>query len=205
MWASNWICAGLTALLVGFSVPASAQRAATGPADWPCVQRLIPQLSPGALWTGPAIDELEADWWSDAEMGSVVRFASTRATDENDAVERVRAFVSEIEEDREARLTLLFSGIFERISRERSSSIEAIRRYARGQVGQLERIGGLVDELEQARSAGERADIERLEQEIFWERRVFDNRQASLRALCEQPYLLEERLSRLVRVIQAQL
>jgi hypothetical protein len=193
--------------LIGLSPSAEAQRAAVGPPDWPCVQRLIPNLAPGAIWSGPPIDELDEDWWSDAEVGSIARFASARATRLDEAVERVREFAKGAEGDREYRFTLLFAGLFELISRERTRTIEAILRYSRGQVGRLERIGELVDELEAARS-GQQADEARaaeLEQEIFWERRVFEDRQGSLRALCEQPYLLEERLSRLVRAIQAEM
>lgn len=186
---------------------AHAQRAATGPADWPCVQRLIPELSWGAIWSGPSIEELERDWWEDEEVGRTVRFAASRNTRSQDALERVDAFLEDTAEADEERLSLLFAGLFDRISRERSRTIEAIRRYARGQVDRLETIGALVDELEEARSAEESdtEGIERLEQEIFWERKVFEDRQASLRALCEQPYLLEERLSRMVRAIQAKM
>lgn len=189
------------------SETANAQRAATGPADWPCVQRLIPELSWSAMWSGPSIEELERDWWDDDEVGRTVRFAASRDTRSQDALERVNAFLEGVAQADEERLSLLFSGLFERIGRERSRTIDAIRRYTRGQVVQLEKIGSLVDELEQVRGAGnaDRQRVQRLENEIFWERKVFEDRQASLRALCEQPYLLEERLSRMVRSIQAKL
>jgi hypothetical protein len=210
-WMKMWPTAAVIGIalmaLIGLPPSAEAQRAAVGPPDWPCVQRLIPNLAPSAIWNGPPIDELEVDWWSDAEVGRVARFASARATRVDDAVERVRDFTKAAEGDREYRFTLLFAGLFELISRERTRTIEAIRRYSRGQVRRLERIGGLVDELEAART-GEQADETRaaeIEQEIFWERRVFEDRQASMRVLCEQPYRLEERLSRLVRAIQAEM
>lgn len=197
--------AALAALLL-LSAPAEAQRAASGPPDWPCVQRLVPELAWGTMWTGPSIDELERDWWDDEEVGRVVRFAGTRETPREEAVERVRKFAAEAQ-DGEERLTLLFAGLYEQITRERAQTIAAIRRYSRGQVGRLGRIGELVDELDEARRDDD-ADPERiaqLEQEIFWERRVFEDRQDSLRTLCEQPYLLEERLSRLVRAIQSEM
>ena len=195
-----------TAILFQSGV-AHAQRAATGPADWPCVQRLVPELSWSAIWSGPSIEELERDWWEDEEVGRTVRFAASRDTRSQDALERVNAFLEDTAETDEERLSLLFAGLFDRISRERGRTIEAIRSYTHGQVDRLETIGALVDELEEARSAAESDPqrVERLENEIFWERRVFEDRQSSLRALCEQPYLLEERLSRMVRSIQAKL
>lgn len=196
------------AALIGLSAPAQAQRAASGPPDWPCVQRLVPELAWGTMWTGPSIDELEQDWWADEEVGRIVRFAGTRETPQEEAVERVRDFAAEAEDSgSEERLTLLFAGLYERIARERTKTIAAIRRYSRGQVGRLGRIGELVDELDEARRADDTDPerIEQLEQEIFWERRVFEDRQDSLRTLCEQPYLLEERLSRLVRAIRSEM
>lgn len=196
-----------TTAVLSQSGVALAQRAATGPADWPCVQRLIPELSWSAIWSGPSIEELQGDWWEDEEVGRTVRFAASRNTRSQDALERVNAFLEGMAEADEERLSLLSVGLFERIGRERGRTIEAIRRYTHGQVARLEMIGSLVDELEQARSADESSPqrIERLENEIFWERKVFEDRQASLRALCVQPYLLEERLSRMLRSIEAKL
>jgi hypothetical protein len=202
------VLAAAAALLLGLSNPGHAQRAAHGPPDWPCVQRLIPELSPVTIWTGPTIEELETNWWDDQELARTVRFAAARETSNEAALARVEEFIAGLDEgEREERLTLLFAGLFQELGRERSRTIEAVRRYARGQVGQLEQISGLVDRLEEARAGNDTPpeDVHRLEQELFWQRRVFQDRQGSLRALCQQPYLLEERLSRLVRVITANL
>ncbi len=186
---------------------AEAQRAAGGPPDWPCVQRLVPELAWGTIWTGPSIDELEETWWSDPEISRIVRVAAARETSTDEAVEAIRSYLENVEGDREHKLTLLFAGIFEVISRERTQTIDAILRYSRGQVGRLERVGAIVDQLEQARRDPDTdsAMVERLENELHWERRVFEDRQGALRTLCLQPYLLEERLSRIVRAIQAEL
>ncbi|WP_290653747.1 hypothetical protein, partial [Aquisalimonas sp.] len=158
-------------------------------------------------WTGPSPEELDKEWWEDEEGARVVRFATARGTSEEEAVERVREFVASLESDDEQRLTLLFAGLFQEINRERSRTIEAVRRYARGQVNRLEGISELVDELEQLREddSADEARIERVEDELYWERRLFEQRQQSLQAVCDKPYLLEERLSRLVRVLQAEL
>ncbi|MCH8504141.1 MAG: hypothetical protein LAT50_07445 [Ectothiorhodospiraceae bacterium] len=198
---------GLTTASLVLVPAAQAQRAATGPPDWPCVQRLIPELSWGPMWTGPSPEELDQEWWEDEEIGSVVRFATARRTSEDEAVARVREFVEQVETDRERRLTLLFAGLFQETNSERGRTIEAVRRFARGQVARLEVISEKVDRLEQLREDNDAdyADIQQAEDELFWERRVFEMRQQSLQAVCDQPYLLEERLSRMVRVIQAEL
>ncbi|MFV8836611.1 hypothetical protein ACNSTU_16745 [Aquisalimonas sp. APHAB1-3] len=200
------VAGAVIALMVLPADNVQAQRAATGPPDWPCVQRLIPELSWGTLWAGPSPDELERDWWDDEEAARVVRYATARGTSDQEALERVRAFLEEVDSDNEKRLTLLFAGLFQEVNRERTRTINAVRRYARGQVERLDAISELVDTLEELRA--EEADperIQRVEDELFWERRLFEQRQDSLQALCDKPYLLEERLSRLVREIQTRL
>ena len=65
----RWLPLGLAMGLALTSVSqVEAQRAAAGPPDWPCVQRLIPELAWGTLWTGPPLDELEQEWWEDEEI-----------------------------------------------------------------------------------------------------------------------------------------
>lgn len=203
---------GLTMTILGGGISdARAQRAATGPPDWPCVQRLVPELAWGTIWTGPPPEALERSWWEDEEVGRVVRYATARETPRDEALERVRDFVAQVasqpEAEREERLTLLFAGLFERVNRERSRVIERIRSASRGQVKRLDRLTELVDELE-ARSASSEAsrdDIAQLRQELHWEQRTFQKRQQLLPVLCEKPALLQEELSRMVRAIRAEL
>lgn len=183
-----------------------AQRAATGPPDWPCVQRLIPELAWGTLWTGPSPDELDQAWWEDEEVGRTARYATARSTTEEQALERVRRFAESVEEsEAERRLTLLFAGLFELTNRERKRTIEGIRQAARAQLARLDTISAMVDELEERRAddTADEAEIERLSEALFWEQRTFQHRQQALPAMCDQPYLLEERLARMIREIMA--
>ncbi|MGL6214681.1 hypothetical protein [Billgrantia desiderata] len=189
-----------------------AQRAAAGPPDWPCVQRLIPELAWGTIWTGPSPEELEQAWWVDEEVGRVARFATSRATSEEQAQARVREFVGSLTEEQdeaevERRLTLLFAGLFELTNRERRRTIEGIRSASRAQLARLATISAMVDELEERRAeeSADAAELERLSEALFWEQRTFQQRQQALPAMCEQPYLLEEKLSRMVRTIMARM
>ncbi len=199
---------GLTLALFA-ATEAEAQRAAAGPPDWPCVQRLIPELAWGTIWTGPSPEELEQAWWEDEEVGRVARFATSRSTPVEQAQTRVREFVEamneETEEEATQRLTLLFAGLFELTNRERRRTIDGIRSASRAQLSRLETISAMVDELEERRADenADAAEVERLSEALFWEQRTFQQRQQALPAMCEQPYLLEEKLSRMVRTIMA--
>ncbi|PMR67396.1 hypothetical protein [Halomonas heilongjiangensis] len=193
------------ALALGGVARVEAQRAAAGPPDWPCVQRLIPELAWGTIWTGPSLDELQQDWWDDEEVGRVVRFATARSTPEGEALERVRDFVASVDGgEAEERLTLLFAGLFELTDRERRRAIDSIRRASRAQVARLDDISAMVDELEALRDdeQSNEAEVERLSETLFWEERTFERRQQALPAMCDQPALLEEKLSRMTRVIK---
>ncbi len=202
---------GFTLALLGVG-QAEAQRAAAGPPDWPCVQRLIPELSWGTIWTGPSPEELEQAWWEDEEIGRVARFATSRSTPEEQAQARVREFVEAMpaetaEEEVQRRLTLLFAGLFELTNRERRRTIEGIRSASRAQLSRLETISAMVDQLEERRAdeSADAAEVERLSEALFWEQRTFQQRQQALPAMCEQPYLLEEKLSLMVRTIMARM
>lgn len=192
----------ITSLLLPGNV--QAQRAAAGPPDWPCVQRLIPELAWGTLWAGPSLDELEQPWWEDQQVGRTVRASTSRTISEEQALDHLQRFIEENDPDKQ-RLTLLFSGLFEQINSERSRTIEKIRSASRAQVARLEQVSELVNELETARDSTNAAEeeITRLEKELHWERRTFEMRQQALPALCEKPYLLEERLARMVRIIDS--
>ena len=207
----RWLPLGLAMGLALTSVSqVEAQRAAAGPPDWPCVQRLIPELAWGTLWTGPSLDELEQEWWEDEEIARVARFAISRSTPEEQALARVSEFVESVDPSdacAEQRLTQLFAGLYELTNRERRRTIDRIRGASRAQMARLDTISGMVDELETQRShadtAADQAEADRLAEALFWEQRTFQHRQQALPALCEQPYLLEEQLSRMVRVIMA--
>lgn len=189
-----------------FYQEAHAQRAASGPPDWPCVQRLIPELAWGTLWPGPSLDDLEQSWWEDEEIGRGVRQATSQTVDNEQALGYVRTLVNEIGND-DQRLTLLFSGVFEQINNQRSRVIESIRSASRAQVARLEQINELVNELETTRDTdtAQHSEIAQLEEQLHWQRRIFQRRQQALPALCEKPYLLEEQLARMVRLIRAEM
>ena len=212
-WSLRWLPLGLVMGLALTSVSqVEAQRAAAGPPDWPCVQRLIPELAWGTLWTGPSLDELEQEWWEDDEVARVARFAISRSTPEEQALARVSEFVDTIDPsdaDAAQRLTQLFAGLYELTNRERRRTIDRIRGASRTQMARLDTISGMVDELETQRSNADstedQAEADRLAEALFWEQRTFQHRQQALPALCEQPYLLEEQLSRMVRIIMARM
>ena len=55
----------LTTLLILGAAPALAQPKADP--DWPCAQRKVSTLGPGAIWTGPDPTQALAEWGNDTD------------------------------------------------------------------------------------------------------------------------------------------
>ncbi|MEM7222834.1 MAG: hypothetical protein AAF495_07650 [Pseudomonadota bacterium] len=196
---------GLCVLLTALAGAPDARAAQSVDPDWPCIQRLVPEVSAGMVWAGPPLEEQADDWRSDPEISALAQQIAARRTPLEDAKSEVASFAAAQGGDKDSRLTLLFAGLLESVNQERASIIEGIRRYARGQASLADRIQRREDELAalpEQTSEDQRKAI--LEQQ-YWDSRVFDERTRSLTYLCEQPVLLEQRLFALSREIMGYL
>ena len=174
---------------------------------WPCVQAKVATLTPAAIWTGPPFEPGAADWASDAEVAALVERLSQRRVPLEDAQREVEAFAAGLGPEAEARLGLLFAGLFERMDAERSEVVAGIERYARRQVAAARDIRAESAALD-ARRREEGADPAAVAEEeatLDWRIRVFDERRRALPYACEVPRLIEQRLFALGRTITAAL
>ncbi len=204
--ASARIRGGRGALLAVCMIVAGAPAwaAATEP-DWPCVQRLVPQVSAGMVWAGPPLDEVP-DWRTDPDVSKLAAALSRRALPMSEAEGRVEAFADAQGADKDRRLTMLFEGILETINAERSSVIDGIRRYARRQQALAARIEATLAEIDALPHEGGSSEQEARRLELternVWDSRIYEERERSLVYLCETPVLLEQRVFALARAIQ---
>lgn len=173
--------------------------------DWPCIQRLVPQVSAAMVWAGPPLDGLP-DLQSDPELLKLTGELSRRALPMSEAEARVEAFASAQGPDKDSRLTMLFAGILDRINAERSSVIDGIKRYARRQQALAARIESTLAEMDALPRQGgsPEQDARRIElrERNIWDSRIYEERERSLNYLCETPVLLEQRIFALGRAIQ---
>ncbi|HET6520010.1 MAG TPA: hypothetical protein VFG47_09340 [Geminicoccaceae bacterium] len=191
---------------------ATAQPPAADP-DWPCIQRLVPELSAGMIWTGPPPDGAAATWRDDAAVRDLAAEIAARRTPLEEAERRVAEFADGLDPAaRDERLTMLFAGVLDTINRERSEIISGIKRFARRQRalgGEIAEVNAALRELEREEGGGtaeERAARRReIEERRDWSVRIFDEREGSLTYLCEQPVLLDQRAFALAREIAAHL
>jgi len=198
--------AGLLAAQAG-SAPAQP----TQDPDWPCVQRLVPELSYALLWTGPSPEPYFDTWDDDPARAALVRKVTRLATPAEEARQALRDHLREAASEAEPADagkdagTVLFAGIFQEIQAQRREAIAAAKRYSRGQKALLDQIAGHLQTLDrlmrESPDAAERIDD--VQAELKLTRRIFDSRRRALKAVCEQSVLLKQRLGQLEKVITA--
>ena len=189
--------------LAALCVPARAQ--APGPADWPCVQVYRPHLSAGEIWT-LSEEDAQADWRADREaarlaaalaLGGEEDDPEKRAQAEAEERRRVDAFAAQAGGDRK-RMVALLLGVVESLDARRFRRMEAIRAFARAQKAMAEGI------IAGQAAFDEGGDAE-LELSAEWGARIYQERESSLRFLCEKPVELESRAFRIGRMVAAHL
>jgi hypothetical protein len=199
MWRSKLFLAAL--LLVALSAPAVA---ATGEdPDWPCIQRLVPQIAPAVIWPGPPIEPVNGP--ANPRIDGLAGELSARRVPLEEATAQIEAFAAGLDDaQKNELLTRLFVRTLEIINRDRSSILEGIKKYARGQRALAESINDKNERLIDFPN-DQVLERETLVAERDWDVRIYDDRARSLTYLCEQPVLLDQRAFALARAIAGQL
>ena len=163
--------------------------------DWPCEQRLVPELAAAQMWRGPAPGSLPAG----SRLAPALAALPEQLADPELAIDAVRDRVRSALDavpaaERPAQLTLLFQATLESLNDKRGRMIEGLRRFTRRQRDLARRITtetrkatGLEQDPQAASQVADLRDAQ------AWDRRIYEERQKSTRALCDQPGLLERR------------
>jgi hypothetical protein len=193
---------GLIAVAL-FLTPANAGAANADP-DWPCIQRKVPQLSPGQFWTGKELPETAKDWAKDAGVSALVEEVAARRVPLEEAETKIRDFASALSADQlEPRLTMLVQGLFDHMSAERAHVMSGISRYAHKQIemaAQLRKTSSAVDAL-RAKPDADPDAIDRQTDQLTFATRIYQERVQSLTYVCEVPTIIEQRLYQLDKTI----
>ncbi|MCE3246782.1 MAG: hypothetical protein K0R41_607 [Geminicoccaceae bacterium] len=196
---SRMVGLALLSLLAG----AQPLAAAGEDPDWPCVQRLVAEIAPGMIWAGPPLESIDGE--PRPAIDALASELAARRVPLEDAEAKVERFAGTLEGGpKDEQLTRLFARTLEDINRDRSSIIQGIRKFARGQRTLAERINARNDQLS-ALGADQVALRDALLAEQGWDLRVYEDRRSSLGYLCEQPVLLEQRAFALARTIAGHL
>jgi hypothetical protein len=183
---------------------AAAPAAENHDPDWPCIQRKVPELSLGQIWTGPELPASARDWAKDKDIAVLVEELAARRVPVEDAQKQIRDFASGMPAGQaKDRMTMLVQGLFDHMNAERSEVISGIGRYARKQVelaGRLRKEASELDAL-RAEAGADTGDVAARTDRLTWETRIFEERVQSLSYVCEVPTLIEQRLYALASTI----
>jgi hypothetical protein len=199
-----WRLLALTLAVLWVAAGARPVAAAAGEdPDWPCVQRLVPEIAPAVIWAGPPLDSV--DGGPSPTIDQLAVELAARRVPLEDAEEHVDAFAGTLnEEQKQEQLTRLFARTLEIINRDRTSIIQGIEKYARNQRALAETITEKNERLNEL-PADQVLERDNLVAERDWDIRIYDDRQSALTYLCEQPVLLEKRAFAMARAIAGEL
>lgn len=196
--------------LIGLMLAGPVQAGGPVDPDWPCIQRRQPALSLAQVWSGP-LPGAQGDAPAEAGAGAtgpallaLSQQLALRRTSLEQAEELVGGFAASAGPEE---LTALFVATFENIQSQRNRVMAGITRYAHKQ----EALDAQIVELRHGfASASAAADpdfdqLDRMEADLDWMTRIFQDRQQSLTYVCETPVILEQRAFAIGRIIAARL
>lgn len=190
-----------TVSIIACFLGAGPAHAAGEDPEWPCVQRKVPELSLGQIWTGPELPESAKEWRDDREIVALVSATAARQTPIEAAAAQVRDFVEALPGDqRPQRSAMLVQALFDTMNEERSRVISAIGRYSRKQLELAELLRRDSSELTEMQARGDPAAAQRSD-ELAWGTRIYNEHMRSLTYVCEVPVLIEQRLYALAKVV----
>ena len=124
-----------------------------------------------------------------------------------DMEERVATFSkAQARDQKNQRLALTFFGVLELFNKRRAKYMRGILKYSRQQLKRAEIINDGLDKLSKLKA--ENAPTEKfveLENNLIWQQRMFDDRELSIRFLCEQPVDVEAALGDMARALSNEL
>ena len=162
--------------------------------DWPCIQVYIEQLSWGSIWTGPVLDENSSKWINDEKLSSLAEKIMKRNTKENEGIKELKKYIKK--NNSPEQLTKLFHALFDTTNIIWKKRNEKLLNFGKRQRLTSEKISTKLGKIKKLSKDYEsnKDEIQKLEQENFWDVRRFEDRRALSDSLCDQPRFYEKRL-----------
>ncbi len=177
--------------------------------DWPCIQRLMPEISAVTIWDGPPVDDVLRIWSENPAVRDLVARLAARQADSERAEGNIAAFVETLSNgEKNSALTMLFAGLWMTFNDRRQTMIEGIKKFARQQRDRTKQIEKKLLDLDRVLANATENDhdkIETLRHDINLEVRIFESREKTILFLCDKPVNIESTLGGLARAISAQL
>ena len=174
--------------------------------DWPCQQRLVPQVSAGNFWSG----ELPADAGaaaSDPRVQKLVADTVSRDISDDEVAKGVAQFLKSLKGPERARIVpAAFLAVVDGINGERADIIQSLKdlnqrqRSIAAMVSDVNKDLAAIPENAEGADGAKRDEIN--QRKTFLTRDFTETRQ-TMRYACEVPGALDQRLGAVARQLQA--
>ncbi len=176
--------------------------------DWPCPQRLVPELTAGTFWNGPPAPA-GANWRDDPKIANLVGAVAPRDVPVAEGEKKLATFADSLSpEQRRKVLPELFAALVDAVNDQRHTVIVDLKQLDRRQKSVAALVNKVADEengvpADAIGAAAARRD--EIEQRRDFLIRMFQQTQQTIRYACRVPSEMEARLGRYARVLQAKL
>lgn len=167
--------------------------------DWPCQQLLVPTLSAGSYWDGPAVRTGDTSWRDDPKMTELVENVVNRDTPDSEAAADLTHYAASIPKSRRAAaLTRLYGFIVDEANDERSQVIDRIDNLSRRQQALSKTIDDINRQIAALPATAPHEDL--LGQRDF-NIQTFQDAQHTVHYACEVPGMFDQRLGLAARTL----
>lgn len=195
-------------LLLAAFLPQSGQAAGfKDQPDWPCQQRMVPDIALGTVWNGPDLAPYQDKWTQDAGIDDLVSSIAPRRVTMDEAGSALDKLVADHPQDANDKLLETFTGLYHRLNNERSEVQKGIIRFAKRQKQTAASLKQRTADLSIAQEKGDtpREQLAKTYDELMFETRIFEEREHSVSFVCEVPTIIEQRLGEFGKLVMARL
>jgi hypothetical protein len=175
--------------------------------DWPCQQRLVPDVTAGTYWNGALPDK--DNWRDNPKVAALVGDIASRDVSVEDATAKIVGFSAKLsKKERDALLPEAFLGVVDETNRQREGIIERIKDLTRRQRELAEivaKTSAEVDAIPDTATGDAATQRAEAAQRLEFVTRTFQDTQRTMRYACDVPGQLDSRLGALARSIQSHL
>lgn len=200
------LAAALVLLATGQASAAPAESAQSTPKvdpNWPCQQIKIDHMSLATMWGGPPLGKLLDEWQNYPNAAGLARRLAERRIPVAEAQKEIADFAKSAGDKRKAGLLAFMGGLFTLLDQERFAVVEGLDRFGARQKSYAAQIRHEITDLHQAQDAAkpDPQKIKKLSDQVYWDTRVFRDRNSMISYACFVPDAIEHRLYQLAGTV----
>lgn len=171
--------------------------------NWPCEQIKIDHMSLATMWGGPPLGKFLHDWQNYPEAAGLARRLAERRVPVAEAQKEITAFAKSAGTQRETQLLAFMGGLFSLLDQERFEVVEGLDRFGARQQSYAGQIRGEIGDLHAAQDAArpDPTKVKKLSEQVYWNTRVFRDRNSMISYACFVPDEIEHRMYQLAGTV----